>query len=409
MTTAAPPPKPAAMTPDWHAEFRAAEHVESEDMTVVTLHDGSPEGDREDPMTLVTVHDASPEGDSPEHVLSEVADFIANHVVLPDEHTLTAVVLWVFHCHLIDHADSTPRLGFMAPEKGCGKTRAQEVIETLVPNPLRSSTVTTAVLFRSIGSDEPPTVFLDEVDAVWTGKGINEELRALVNSGHRRGNDALRMVGEGANQKMRKFGTFAPVCMAGIGELPDTITDRSIIVNMRRRLPHEKVARWRFRQGLIDGGLLRERIITAARSLTLPDEPEVPESVEDRAADVWEPLLAVAEAVGGDWHRAAVVACEVLTAAQPTTISAGVRLLTDIRTIWTAGATAMPTGEILRRLHVLDESPWGQDPPLTARRLALMLRRYGVQPDRTSTERVYQRSVFTDPWARYCPPSENPS
>src|SRR4051794_13919572 len=98
----------------------------------------------------MTVSDASSARESAPEVLSDVEHFIQRHVVLPDEHTLTAVTLWVAHTHLIGSADSTPRLAFMSPEKGCGKSRAQEVLETVVRNPLRTSTVTTAVLFRSI-------------------------------------------------------------------------------------------------------------------------------------------------------------------------------------------------------------------------------------------------------------------
>ena len=337
-------------------------------------------------------------------MLADTSAFISGHVVVPEPY-LIPVVLWVAHCHRLDVADSTPRLAFMAPEKGCGKSRAQEVLETLVPAPMRSSTVTTAVLFRSIGSDDPPTVFLDEVDAVWTGKGDAEDLRALVNAGHRRGSDALRMSGEGAAMKVTRYPTFAPMCLAGIGDLPDTISDRAVVVPMRRRLPTEPVARWRFRQGQAEGHALRDRLAAALGPLDIPAEPDVPDTINDRAADVWEPLLGIAEAVGGEWLTDALTAAETITSAAPDAVSRGVRLLTDLREVWMPGASAMATADLLTALHALTDSPWGATEhrdALTGKGLSTMLRRYGVRPTRTAAERRYLHADLIDPWQRYC-------
>jgi hypothetical protein len=356
-------------------------------------------------VTLVTLRDALLEGE-PSEVLDQLAAYLTKYVVLPNDHAVTAIALWVVHCHLIDTFDSTPRLAIMSPEKGCGKSRVQEITEPLVPVPLRTSTVTPAVLFREIGSDNPPVVFIDEVDTVWNARNVNEELRAIINAGHRRGNDALRMVGEGSAMTSQKFQTFAPICLAGIGELPDTIADRSIIITMSKRLPTEKIAKFRFKKGTAEGNQLREKIAAAAATLSLPDDPHIPDGVEDRPADVWEPLLAIAEAVGGEWHRQALTACEVLTAAEPSKVSTGVRLLTDLRAIWLGSEATMPTSQILMRLQRLDESPWGLDPVLTSHRLASILRRYGIKPHRSNSERYYQLSDFQDPWNRYCPTGE---
>lgn len=179
--------------------------------------------------------------------LDAAADFIARYVVLP-EPALWAVALWAAHTHAVDSFDSTPRLAFLSPEPNSGKTRALEVLETLCPRPLRTSSVSTSVLFRLIGSGERPTIFLDEVDAIWTAKGHAEDLRALVNAGHRKGSDAFRMVGDGPKMTAQRFAQYAAVCLAGLGALPGTVADRSVIVHMKRRLPSESVQPWRVRQ-----------------------------------------------------------------------------------------------------------------------------------------------------------------
>ena len=146
-----------------------------------------------------------------------------------------------------------------------------------------------------------PVVLLDEVDALWTGKGENEELRALVNAGHRQGGKAVRMVGEGTAMKSREFSTFGPMCLAGIGRMPRTVMDRSIIVTMQRRLPSEPIEPWRFRLCSPQGYALRDRLAEWVESLPDLRYPEPEPSVQDRAWDVWEPLVMLAEAAGGPW------------------------------------------------------------------------------------------------------------
>jgi hypothetical protein len=344
---------------------------------------------------------------SPAALFDEVAEFVARYVVLP-VNALYAVVLWAAHAHLLDAFDSTPRLAFLSPEPQCGKTRAQEVLETLVPNPLRTSTVTTAVLFRLIDSDERPVVFCDEVDTLWSSRGSNgqyEELRALINAGHRRGNGAARMVGEGSKMRAHKFATFAPVCLAGLGKLPATIADRSITVRMKRRRRDERVEPWRFSSCEPEGHGLRGLLAAWAEDgaeHVRDVRPKLIEQVTDRAWECWEPLLQIAEAVGGDWPELARIACLSLTVEDPSA-STGQRLLGDLRAVWPSGESRAATSLLLDRLHRLDDAPWGSDPVLTAKRLATLLKRYDVNPYRTNIERGYEIAALLDAWERYLP------
>src|SRR5262249_6266677 len=121
--------------------------------------------------------------------------------------------------------------------------RALEVAELLVPNAVEAINVTPAYLFRKVGDDEAkPTILYDEIDTVFGPKAKeNEEIRGLLNAGHRRGAVAGRCVVRGKAVETEEISAYCAVALAGLGWLPDTILTRSIIIRMRRRAPTEKV------------------------------------------------------------------------------------------------------------------------------------------------------------------------
>ncbi|CAM5262138.1 hypothetical protein STENM36S_04285 [Streptomyces tendae] len=121
-------------------------------------------------------------------LLNEVEAFHRRFNVFPHEAAFVAVTLWDAHAHLLDCFDSTPRIAFLSPEPGSGKTRALEIVETLVPQPMTAVNASAAALFRSVSSGNgKPTILFDEIDTVFGPKaGDNEELRGFLNAGHRR-------------------------------------------------------------------------------------------------------------------------------------------------------------------------------------------------------------------------------
>jgi hypothetical protein len=140
--------------------------------------------------------------------------------------------------------------------------------------------------------------------------------------------------------------------------------------------------------------------------------PAMPDGVEDRAADVWEPLLAIADAAGGAWpSRARVSAVTLVTDAKESTPSLGVRLLHDLRQVFDEqDAIALSTEIILRELCLIEEAPWGdlRGKQLDARGLATRLRPYGIHRSTFRSGSVtckgYQRTDLHDAWLRYLPP-----
>jgi len=313
----------------------------------------------------------------------------------------------------MDAWESTPRIAFLSPEPGSGKTRAIEVTELLVPLPVEAINVTPAYLFRKVGDEDgAPTILFDEIDTVFgpRAKKDNEEIRGLLNAGHRRGAVAGRCVIKGKTVETEEIPAYCAVALAGLGDLPDTLFTRSVIVHMRRRAPDEQIEPYRRRDQASEGHELRDRLAAwAARIVPAATvaRPDMPAGVTDRNADVWEPLLAVADLAGGDWPQRARVACVAHVAdairGAPTL---GIRLLMDLKTVF-GDSQALSTDHILEALCAIEESPWGnlKGKALDSRGLSHRLKKYGVS---AKTIRVgewvgrgYASEDLYDAWNRY--------
>ena len=281
--------------------------------------------------------------------------------------------------------------------------------------------MTAAVLVRKVAA-ETPTLLLDESDAAFKGdREYAETLRGVLNAGFRRGGVASLCVGQGANLTYEDFPVFSPKAIAGIGMLPDTVADRSIPIELQRRRPSEQVERFRLRK-VGPEALPLQGAAAAWVEAHLEDlkgrEPELPEELDDRAQDIIEPLLAIADEAGGEWpERAREAAVALLTGEhREDAESLGVRLLRDCRTAFDKrGEDRLATGKLLDRLRAPDDALWRslRGEPLDANRLARMLKLYGIRPKKIregeDTFRGYLRASFEDAWARYLPPApENP-
>jgi hypothetical protein len=347
-------------------------------------------------------------------ILGSVRRALARYVVLPSPEAADAIVLWIAATHAVPAWNCAQRLDITSPVKRCGKSRLLDIIEATCHAPLITVNISAAALVRSIGAD-PPTLLLDEADTVFGPKAVDnhEDLRGILNAGHARNRPYIRW--DVTTRSTERCPTFAMAALAGIGALPDTITDRAVVIAMRRRAPGEAVARYRDRR---DGVPLRElgeylREWVRAHVDELRDaEPDMP--VEDRAADTWEPLIAVADLAGGDWPARARKAAIVLTAEDDADTSLGARLLADLRDVF--GSADKLHGEtILAALHKISEAPWADyfGHPLNARDLARLLKPYGVSATDVridgATKRGYRRDDLYDPWGRYLPPSQGGS
>jgi hypothetical protein len=351
------------------------------------------------------------------NVLDQVYAFLGRFVSYPSGHARVAHALWCVHAHLMDRWESTPRLAFLSAEPASGKSRALEVTEDLVPRAVSTVNVSPAYLFRKVASEDgPPTVLFDEIDTVFGPKAKdNEEIRGWLNAGHRRGAMAGRCVMRGKIVETEELPAYCAVAVAGLGWLPDTILTRSVIIRMRRRHAGETVEPFRHR--IHSRQAIAVRMAIEAWAGGQPSEivwPDMPPSVEDRDADVWEALIAVADLVGGEWPRRAREAAVVLVAdSKESEPSLGIRLLADIKSVFISDGApdveAMASKALLQRLHEIAESPWHdlKGKPLDERRLSGFLKQYGVKSKTVRigdlTPKGYARADLHDAWARYLP------
>jgi len=348
-------------------------------------------------------------------ILGQLHQLVTRYVILPSAEAAVAVVLWTAATHAQPAWQHAPRLVIRAPEKRCGKSRLLDIVEGTCHAPLMTVNASPAAVYRAIGTDTPPTLLVDEADTIFGGKNAdaNEDLRGLLNAGHQRNRPAIRW--DAGTRSLETIPTFAMAALAGIGAMPDTIEDRAVVIRMRRRAPGETVAPFRYRR---DRPALAE--IAAALSGWLTPrlaelekaEPVMP--LEDRAADTWEPLIAVADLAGASWPDLARHAAVVLTTDRDAAakVSDRLRLLTDIRSAFTAlgDPEAATTTELLRVLNTDPEAPWRTIglAGLTGKRLGDLLGDFQIS---SSTIRFpvgqakgYLRADFTDAWTRYCPP-----
>ena len=352
-------------------------------------------------------------------LLGDVYRFLGRFVAYPSDDCRIAHTLWIAHTHLMDAWESTPRLAFLSPEPASGKTRALEITETLVPRPVEAVNATPAYLFRKVSDPEgPPTILFDEIDTVFGRGRENEEVRGVLNAGHRRGAMAGRCVVKGKIIETEELPAYCAVAVAGLGRLPDTVLSRSVVVRMRRRKATERVEPYRRRIHAPQGHKLRDQLELWAETIfddMCEATPEMPPGVEDRNADMWEPLLAVADAAGGHWPETArVSSVSLVSLAQERTPSLGIKLLEDIKAVFDElEVDRITTVDLLEKLNGMEESPWGdlKGKPLDSRRLSRMLGEYEISPGqvRVSDEKTlkgYLKEHFLDTWPRYVNPED---
>jgi putative DNA primase/helicase len=361
--------------------------------------------------TVVTLADVEPwpEPVNGAEVLGEIVACIERYIVLPDG-AADAVALWAVHAHAYEAFIHTPRLNFRSPEKGCGKTTALDVLAVLTPRALRTESLTPAVLFRLVEGHKP-TLLLDETDSYLKEA---DELRGLLNAGHKRGAMAYRC--EGENNTVRGFAAFAPGALAGIGELPGTLHDRAIVVKLVRAKPEEVTERFDSRRTNKEVELCRKCARwTVDNFEALKDcDPRLPETAFNRLADNWRPLFAIAQVMGEEWPKRVGEAFAKLTSTFDLDAQGvGTTLLADIASIFSEeGTDKLPSAKLADLLAAIEGRPWAEwgrlRKPISPNQLANLLRHFGISPQGirigNETPRGYLLSDFTEAFQRYISP-----
>jgi hypothetical protein len=359
-------------------------------------------------------------------LLFDLSEFFTLHAFLP-ERGAVALALWTVHTYAFQAFQITPRLHIRAVSKNSGKTTVLDLLQMTACRPLPATHVTASVLFRVIELARP-TMLIDEAD---TFLAEAEEIRGVLNGGHRRGGQILRSVGD--DHTPRAFSVFGPVAIAGIGNLPGTLADRSIVVAMKRAMQGELPSRFT-KQTATDGARLARRAARWALDHIARLEVADPDmgKLFNRAADNWRALFAIADLAGDAWPVLARKASEVLTIVDDDTETTAVKLLGDIRRVFDGRDDdglphqgvrkfeddrgiehfGITSADLATALGAMEGRPWAEfgrsSKPMTVHRLARLLkpfavlsRKVGPKADRQNGYLIEQ---FVEAFGRHLPP-----
>lgn len=382
-------------------------------------------------------------------LLNDLAGLVRRFLILP-KWAEEALALWVLHTYAFELRDVTSYLGIESPEKRCGKTTLLAVLSELVNRPVVAANISPSAFFRVI-EETRPTLLIDEADTFLQG---NDELRGILNAGYKdkmafvvrvaaevqsprskvgraerasvRASERHERCGVrqsdrqsgGRGSRLVRFSCWCPKVLAAIGRLPDTLADRCIVIRMQRKRADEECERIKN----LDGGELRAKCARFVRDRgaeIAAAQPSIPEELNDRAADIWEPLLALADLAGGDWaEKARQAAVSLSTNAQENNPIGS--LLMDLWFLFTKNkADRMFSRTLVENLNYFPTRPWAEltrggnakaPRGVTELWLAQKLRPYGV---RTITMRIgdemgkgYYYRDLEEVFRRFIPRSE---
>lgn len=345
----------------------------------------------------------------PAQLLTEISITIRRFIVL-DAELADAAALWVAFTWFINAVEIAPLAIINAPEKACGKSQLLDLLGRMAARPISAANSSTAFMFRAVAM-WTPTILIDEAD---TFIRDNDELKGLINAGYTRANAYVgRVVGD--NHEPKLFKVWSAKALAGISlekHLPDATMSRAIVFELRRKLPHEQVSRLREAEdGLFDG--------IASKLARFSDDysqkvrlarPTLPDELNDRAQDNWQPLLAIAGCAGNEWIQRATAAALKLSGVGDRSASTGNELLADIKQIFEAKKTVrIKSVDLIAALCEDEECGWAtynRGKPLTPRQLGKQLAVYGISSKTVrlgdkNTPKGFDAAQFADAFARY--------
>jgi hypothetical protein len=339
-------------------------------------------------------------------LLKGLAKAVLRYVVVP-KHVAMAIALWVVHTYALAAANISPRLAIKSPLPNCGKSTLLDVLSCLACRPLATSNITAAAVFRTVDSASP-TLLIDEGDTFLIK---NDELRGILNSGHRRGSAHI-LRADGEDNEPREFSTWAAAAIATIGPLPETLESRSIRVDLKRKRPDEEIESLDLSR--VEDLTELARKVARWVSDQLPElkaaDPSVPSTLVNREADNWRPLLAIADAAGGKWPVATRRIAEAVTAsARNTEESVKIILLRDIQAAFAKHKVVrLPSATLVRTLTAMEGHPWCEwkgTQPFTQNALARQLKDFNISPVELrigdKVLRGYNIGQFADAFGRY--------
>jgi hypothetical protein len=363
------------------------------------------------PRDFIAHWDVKPSSDEVDGaaLLDDLRQQFTRYAVLPPQADV-ALALWVLHTWVFECFDITPYLTISSPAVRCGKTILMTLLYWLSCRGKKNDSMSKAAIYRSV-ENEKPTLVLDEVGWVVDQQ---DDRQNILSGGFERNGFVEICEGEGENITVRRFSTYCPKAFGIVGKLTATLTDRSIRINMDRKLKTQKVPRLRRRDN-DEFASLRSRCLhwanDNAEALAQAPQQEL-DALNDRKLDFWEPLLTIADTAGGEWPQAARIAAPALSGDADGTDDSiiGVELLKDVRLAF-GDDDIIRSVDLVAKLIVDPERPWAEynrGKPITQRQVARLLGTFhiisvNVNPLGLAQGKGYRQADFKGAWEAYCP------
>jgi putative DNA primase/helicase len=359
-----------------------------------------------------------PEAVSLDELLDDISAVVRRYMVM-EEAAIDAHALWTLNTYVRDVFDVAPYAHVSSPIPGCGKSRLMTLTQYMGYRTTIALDTSPPSIFRTIEAAHP-VLLLDEVDRFLSKK--DDDIIGILNAGYKTSGYVLRMEEVDGKHVPRKFSPFCPKMLAGIGNLPRTLAERSIRIPLQKKKKGQKSTRLRDRDTQEFKGI-RARALRwvndhRARLEEIRDRDEVqfPNALGDRDGETWEPLLAIALLAGEEWQKRAMKAATSLSGASTADDEYGTLLLEHVREIFEAEDTnSIPSKVLLQRLNDNEEWPWrergkaGKPMSLPAMQSTLKGFNIHVEPEpirmeKYGKQRGYLRAKFEEAWDTCCKP-----
>ncbi len=349
-----------------------------------------------------------PEPVDARELLDELVSVYGRIAILP-RYAAEVLALFSVHSYCWELRDVTVYLAIESPVRRCGKTTLLAAIRALVNRPAAATQASPSSVYRLIAAKKPVFI-LDQAEKALTP---NQALYSIFNTSYTRpmayvlrtaaqckknkpaGSDASRSdapltpeglepdpVFDDPDSEWRRFPCWCPKVMALVGHFDETLADRCLLLTMQRKHRNQKCARLRD----IDTASLKRkciRFVLDHQEQIANAGPAIPDDLNDRAADIWEVLFAIAELAGDDWSQHARQAAVALAQqAEEGSLIGG--LLLDLVGAFIGFKTdRLFSRDLVAWLNGLDDRPWKaltRGRPVTEQWLAGQLKEFEVRP-----------------------------
>lgn len=310
-------PAPSALEPETAEQSQALDSNASGSLLLVpdTAASGeyveSVESGKQEERKVVPISRADLNKESPQvsALIGEIESFLGRYVSFVDRSQAFPLALWVAGTHIFEVFDAYGYLTISAATKRAGKTRLMELLSFIAARSHHTADITPAALFAMV-EDEKPTLMIDEAERFAASQ---KDFRAIINSGYRRGGTVTRRQG----QAVRHYKVYCPKVFVLIGDLYDSLRDRSIIINLRRAHAPQ---RFIYTEAQNEGKELRDKLteLIAILSQAIADaysDLGRLDFLTDREEEIWMPLFTICRVLCPDrWDELIRAAVDISTA-----------------------------------------------------------------------------------------------